>query len=89
MCRSTLSRRTFMATTRQTMFWARDENIPRDQMVCRAVKMVHDQIEASANPKMPLIWSEYNATYDNESHVTDSHLHGAVAGGHDSRSATV
>ena len=49
-----------------------DENIPRDQMVCRAVKMVHDQIAASAHPDMPLIWSEYNAAYDNDVAVTDS-----------------
>src|SRR3984893_3362535 len=37
------------------------EVIPRDQMVCRAVKNVHQQIAASAYPKMPLIWTEYNA----------------------------
>ncbi len=49
-----------------------NENIPRDQMVCRAVKKVHEQIKASARPDMPLIWSEYNAAYDNESAVTDS-----------------
>ncbi len=48
------------------------ENIPRDQMVCRSVKMVHEQIRASARPDMPLIWSEYNAAYDNEVAVTDS-----------------
>ena len=49
-----------------------NENIPRDQMVCRSVKMVHDQIKASARPDMPLIWSEFNAAYDNEVAVTDS-----------------
>jgi len=48
------------------------ENIPRDQMVCRAVKMVHDQIKASARPDLPLIWSEFNAAYDNSVEVTDS-----------------
>ena len=48
------------------------ENIPRDQMVCRAVKKVHDEIKASAQPDMPLIWSEYNAAYDNQVEVTDS-----------------
>jgi xylan 1,4-beta-xylosidase len=41
-------------------------------MVCRSVKKVHDQIAASAFPKMPLIWTEYNAAYDNETQVTDS-----------------
>jgi xylan 1,4-beta-xylosidase len=48
------------------------EAIPRDQMVCRAVKKVHEQILASPYPKMPLIWSEFNAAYDNQSSVTDS-----------------
>jgi xylan 1,4-beta-xylosidase len=49
-----------------------NENIPRSQMVCRAVKMVHDQIKSSQRPNMPLIWSEYNAAYDNSVEVTDS-----------------
>jgi xylan 1,4-beta-xylosidase len=49
-----------------------NENIPRDQMVCRSVKKVHDEIKASSRPDMPLIWSEYNAAYDNEVAVTDS-----------------
>ncbi len=49
-----------------------DENIPRDQMVCRAVRKVHDEIKASSRPDIPLIWSEYNAAYDNQVDVTDS-----------------
>ena len=49
-----------------------NENIPRNEMVCRAVRKVHDQIAASAYPKMPLIWSEFNASYANEPDVTDS-----------------
>ena len=48
------------------------ENIPRNQMVCRAVKKVHDQIQASARPNLPLIWSEFNASYKNEPAVTDA-----------------
>jgi xylan 1,4-beta-xylosidase len=48
------------------------EKIPRNQMVCRAVKKVHEQIQASAYPGLPLIWSEYNAAYDNNPLVTDS-----------------
>jgi xylan 1,4-beta-xylosidase len=47
-------------------------NIPRDQMVCRVVKMVHDQIKSSARPELPLIWSEFNAADDNVVAVTDS-----------------
>jgi xylan 1,4-beta-xylosidase len=48
------------------------EVIPRDRMVCRAVQKVHQQILASAYPKMPLIWSEFNADYSNQTQVTDS-----------------
>jgi xylan 1,4-beta-xylosidase len=48
------------------------EPIPRNQMVCRAVKKVHDQIQASPRPKLPLIWSEFNASYKNEPDVTDT-----------------
>jgi xylan 1,4-beta-xylosidase len=49
-----------------------NENIPRDRMVCRSVKKVHDQIKASALPQLPLIWSEFNASFFNEPAVTDS-----------------
>jgi xylan 1,4-beta-xylosidase len=48
------------------------EQISRNEMVSRAVKKVHDQIGASAYPKMPLIWTEYNADYSNQTQVTDS-----------------
>jgi len=34
--------------------------------------MVHDEIVASPYPKIPLIMSEYNASYANEPNVTDS-----------------
>jgi xylan 1,4-beta-xylosidase len=49
-----------------------DEQIPRDQMVARSVKKVHEQIAASAFPALPLIFSEYNASYANEPDVTDT-----------------
>src|SRR5439155_299056 len=32
---------------------------------------LHDQIKASARPSLPLIWSEYNASYKNEPEITD------------------
>jgi xylan 1,4-beta-xylosidase len=48
------------------------EDIPRDKMVCRAVTKVHNQIKASPMPNLPLIWSEFNASYKNETEVTDS-----------------
>jgi xylan 1,4-beta-xylosidase len=49
-----------------------NENIPRDQMVYRAVRKVHDRVAASSKPELPVIFSEYNAAYDNEVDVTDS-----------------
>jgi xylan 1,4-beta-xylosidase len=48
------------------------ELIPRDQMVFRSVQKVHNEILASAYPRIPLIFSEYNASYANEPNVTDS-----------------
>ena len=48
------------------------EQIPRDRMVCRAVAKVHQQIRSSAMPNLPLIWSEFNASYMNEPDVTDA-----------------
>jgi xylan 1,4-beta-xylosidase len=48
------------------------ERIPRNQMVCRAVEKVHEQIKASSMPEVPLLISEFNASYKNESEVTDS-----------------
>jgi xylan 1,4-beta-xylosidase len=48
------------------------ENIPRDRMVWRAVDKVHGQIKSSSMPNLPLIWSEFNASYKNETDVTDS-----------------
>jgi xylan 1,4-beta-xylosidase len=49
-----------------------EENIPRSDMVCRAVRKVHEEIEHSSMPREPLIWSEFNASYKNEPEVTDS-----------------
>jgi len=48
------------------------EQIPRDRMVCRAISKVHQQIKSSAMPNLPLIWSEFNASYANEPDVTDA-----------------
>lgn len=49
-----------------------DETLSRTQMVCRAALKVHDQVKASPRPDLPIIWSEYNASYKNELDVTDS-----------------
>ena len=57
--------------TAQDVF-GRQEDIPRDRMVCRAVDKVHSQIKSSPMPNLPLIWSEFNASYKNEPDVTDA-----------------
>jgi xylan 1,4-beta-xylosidase len=48
------------------------ENIPRADMVCRSVDKVHKEIAASPYPHMPLVFSEYNASYANLPNVTDT-----------------
>jgi len=48
------------------------EKIPRAEMVCRAAKKVRDEVDASPRHGVPIIWSEYNATYFNEPQITDS-----------------
>ena len=37
-----------------------NEDIPMRDRVCRAIQMVHGQIQASANPSLPLFWTEWN-----------------------------
>jgi len=54
-----------------------NEDIPRDQMVARSVKKVYDQVKSSGRPDLPIIWSEYNASYKNEVEVTDAPYMGA------------
>ena len=48
------------------------EQIPRSDMVARAVRKVHDEVLQSQRPNLPIYWSEYNASYKNEVDVTDS-----------------
>ena len=48
------------------------EQVSRLEMVVRAVKKVHDEVKASARPDLPVVFSEYNASYMNEVEVTDS-----------------
>ncbi|MGH9599918.1 MAG: GH39 family glycosyl hydrolase [Terracidiphilus sp.] len=49
-----------------------DRPIAPHAMVCAAVKKVHEEIVHSQRPNMPLIWSEFNATYMNQQDITDS-----------------
>jgi xylan 1,4-beta-xylosidase len=51
--------------------FGRPGRVPRDKMVCRAVRKVHGEILASSYPHLPFIMSEFNATYLN-SGLTDS-----------------
>jgi len=52
--------------------FATRENIPRAEMVCRAAEKVRAEVDASPRHDLPIIFSEYNATYFNEAKVTDS-----------------
>ena len=36
------------------------------------MRKVYDEVKASPRPDLPIIWSEYNATYMNEAEITDS-----------------
>jgi xylan 1,4-beta-xylosidase len=56
------------------------EEIPRNQMVCRAASKVSEQIKHSPMPDLPLIFSEYNATYMNKTEITDSSFMGPWLG---------
>jgi xylan 1,4-beta-xylosidase len=58
-----------------------DEHIPRDQMVCRAAAKAHSEVQASALPALPLIFTEYNATYLKRTDITDAPFMGAGGGG--------
>ena len=48
------------------------EKIERRDMVCRAVDKSHQEIAASPFPHLPLVYSEYNASYANLPNVTDT-----------------
>jgi xylan 1,4-beta-xylosidase len=49
-----------------------NETILRTEMLGRAVRKVHDEVKSSARPDLPIIWSEYNASYKTEPEVTDA-----------------
>ena len=42
------------------------------EMVCAAVDKVHEEIVRSSRPTIPLIWSEFNASFMNQQEITDS-----------------
>ncbi len=47
-----------------------NENIPMDDRVCRAVAKVRKQIQSSATPKLPLLWTEWNVPGKDEARDT-------------------
>lgn len=49
-----------------------DRSVSRADMVCEAADKVHREILASPYPKLPLILSEYSASYANLPNVTDT-----------------
>jgi xylan 1,4-beta-xylosidase len=55
--------------TVENLFGTKEE-IPMDDRVCRAIGKVRKQIQASAMPKLPLFWTEWNVQGMNESRDT-------------------
>ena len=49
-----------------------DETIPRTRWCAARSQKVHDQVRRRRDPDLPIIWSEYNASYKNEPDVTDA-----------------
>ena len=47
-------------------------DIPMDQRVCKAIGKVHDQILHSANPKLPLFWTEWSVPSYGELRARDN-----------------
>jgi xylan 1,4-beta-xylosidase len=47
-------------------------DVPSHQMLTVAVDKVHKEIAASARPDIPLMWSEFNASYMEEREILDS-----------------
>jgi len=48
------------------------QDVPPHQMLDVAIDKVHAQVLASPRPDIPVIWSEFNATYMSERDITDS-----------------
>lgn len=55
---------------------AKNNPLARSRVVSDNVKVVNQMVKVSALPSLPIIWSEYNASWKNEVEVTDSELMG-------------
>ena len=49
-----------------------DRPIPISEMVCKAAAKVHREVKDSPLPNLPIIYSEFNATFRNDPQITDS-----------------
>ena len=54
------------------------EPIAMEQRLCRAVRKVHDQIAASPQPHLPLLWTEWNVPSYGELNARDTPYLGAA-----------
>ena len=52
--------------------FGKTEDVPGEEMVFRAVKMVHEQIGSSPYPHLPFILSEFNVSWRNDPNILDS-----------------
>lgn len=52
--------------------FGQDGPVDRRTMVARAVDKVFREVRSSPRPRTPIHWSEFNASYKNETEVTDS-----------------
>lgn len=50
----------------------KEKEEPRRDVLFSNVKKIYDIVKASKRPELPIIWSEYNASWMNEVNVTDS-----------------
>jgi xylan 1,4-beta-xylosidase len=54
------------------------EDIPMDSRVCRSIRKVRDQINASKRPDLPLFWTEWNVPSFGELNARDTEYVGAA-----------
>jgi xylan 1,4-beta-xylosidase len=54
-----------------------NQDIPKDERVCLAIKKVHDQIAASPRPNLPLMWTEWNVPSFGDLNARDTTYVGA------------
>jgi xylan 1,4-beta-xylosidase len=55
-----------------TKIFGSEQPVARRDLVCRAVAKVHQEILGSARPDLPLLWTEFNASFANHPQVTDA-----------------